>query len=292
MKTLLIAAGKGGTGKSALLCQLAHYLRRVRGARVLVLDLAEPACSTASLTRIAQAVMPGGERVPVKPHTQTGRARAPRIQVLSARAVHGLPSQAGESSARYYANMRHLLRVVAPFVDVCVIDCPPLPDPRAVCAEANADAMLSLIVLSREAFDSTHDLINGPHGVRNVRARLNPTPRFFGLLPNMVEDTPLQRAQARVLQAQMGAWLIPDPRDPDGFLRMPRLEAIAQAQAAGVSVLDIAWSDAAARPAWRAVRHCFDEIALRLDCVAACGLGTGTEGESAANPGPTEMAHV
>jgi len=147
-------------------------------------------------------------------------------------------------------------------------------------------------VLSREAFDSTHDLINGPHGVRNVRARLNPALRFFGLLPNMVEDTPLQRAQARVLQAQMGAWLIPDPRDPDGFLRMPRLEAIAQAQAAGVSVLDIAWSDAAARPAWRAVRHCFDEIALRLDCVAACGLGTGTEGESAANPGPTEMAHV
>ena len=292
MKTLLIAAGKGGTGKSALLCQLAHYLRRVRGARVLVLDLAEPACSTASLTRIAQAVMPGGERVPVKPHTQTGRARAPRIQVLSARAVHGLPSQAGESSARYYANMRNLLRVVVPFVDVCVIDCPPLPDPRAVCAEANADAMLSLIVLSREAFDSTHDLINGPHGVRNVRARLNPALRFCGLLPNMVEDTPLQRAQARVLQAQMGAWLIPDPRDPDGFLRMPRLEAIAQAQAAGVSVLDIAWSDAAARPAWRAVRHCFDEIALRLDCVAACGLGTGTEGESAANPGPTEMAHV
>jgi len=188
--------------------------------------------------------------------------------------------------------MRHLLRVVAPFVDVCLIDCPPLPDPRAVCAEANADAMLSPIVLSREAFDSTHDLINGPHGVRNVRARLNPALRFLGLLPNMVEDTPLQRAQARALQAQMGAWLIPDPRDPDGFLRMPRLDAIAQAQAAGVSVLDIAWSDSAARPAWRAMRHCFDEIALRLDCVAACGPGTGTEGEPAANPGPTEMAHV
>ena len=292
MKTLLIAAEKGGTGKSALLCQLAHYLRRVRGARVLVLDLAEPACSTASLTRAAQAVMPGGERVPVKPHAQTGRARAPRIQVLPARTVHGLPSEAGESSARYYANMRHLLRVVAPFVDVCLIDCPPLPDPRAVCAEANADAMLSPIVLSRETFDSTHDLINGPHGVRNVRARLNPALRFFGLLPNMVEDTPLQRAHARALQAQMGAWLIPDPHDPDGFLRMPRLDAIAQAQAAGVSVLDIAWSDAAARPAWRAVRHCFDEIALRLDCVVACGPGTGTEGEPAANAGPTEMAHV
>jgi chromosome partitioning protein len=141
--------------------------------------------------------------------------------------------------------------------------------------------MLSPIVLSREAFDSTHDLINCPHGVRNVRARLNPALRFFGLLPNMVEDTPLQRAQARALQAQMGEWLIPDTRD-----------AIAQAQAAGVSVFDIALSDAAARPARRAVRHCFDEIALRLDCVAACGPGTGMEGESAAKPSSTEIAHV
>jgi chromosome partitioning protein len=140
MKTLLIAAEKGGTGRSALLCQFAHYLRWVRGARVLVLDLAQPACSTASLTRTAQAVIPCGARVPVEPLTQTCRARAPRIEVLPAHAVHGLPSEAGESGARYYANMRHLLRVVAPFVDVCLIDCAPLPDPRAVCAEANADA--------------------------------------------------------------------------------------------------------------------------------------------------------
>ncbi|CAG4913457.1 hypothetical protein R54767_04001 [Paraburkholderia gardini] len=274
------------------MCQLAHYLRRVCGARVLVLDLAEPACSTASLTRTARAVIPCGERVPAKPHTQTGRARTPRIQVLPGCAAHGLPSEVGEGRARYYANMRHLLRVVTPFVDVCLIDCPPLPDQRAVCAEANADAMLSPIVLSREALDSTDDLINGPHGVRNVRARLNPALRFFGLLPNMVEDTPLQRAQARVLQAQMGAWLIPDPRDPDGFLQMPHLDAIAQAQAAGVSVLNIAWRDAAARPAWRAMRHCFDAIALRLDCVAARGPGAGTEGEPGVNPVPVEVVRV
>lgn len=292
MKTLLIAAEKGGTGRSALLCQFAHYLRRVRGVRVLVLDLAEPACSTASLTRTDRAVVPGGERALAIAHTQLGTACAPRIQVLPGRAAHGLSSDAGESSARYYANMRHVLRVAAPFVDVCLIDCPPLPDPRAVCAEANADAMLSPIVLSREALDSADDLINGPHGVRNVRARLNPALRFFGLLPNMVEDTPLQQVQARALQEQMGAWLIPDPRDPDGFLQIPRLDAIAQAQAAGVSVLDIAWRDAAARNAWRSMRHCFDEIALRLDCVAARGPDAGTEGEPAVNPALVETAHV
>jgi chromosome partitioning protein len=292
MKTLLIAAEKGGTGRSALLCQLAHYLRRVRGARVLVLDLAEPACSTVSLTRTDRAVVLAGERALAIPHTQSGWMLAPRIQVLPGGVAHGLSSDLGESSARYYANMRHLLRVVAPFVDVCLIDCPPLPDPRAVCAEANADAMLSPIVLSRKTLDSTDDLINGPYGVRNVRARLNPALRFFGLLPNMVEDTPLQRAQARALQAQMGAWLIPDPRDPDGFLQMPRLDAIAQAQVAGVSVHDIAMRDAAACPAWRAMRHCFDEITLRLDCVSAQAPGTGTEGEPAINPVALETVHV
>jgi chromosome partitioning protein len=291
MKTLLMAAEKGGTGRSALLCQFAHYLRRVRRARVLVLDLAEPACSTASLARTDRAVVLDGERALAIPYTQSGWMRAPRIQVLPGRVAHGLSSELGESSARYYANMRHLLRMVAPFADICLIDCPPLPDLRAVCAEANADAMLSPIVLSREAFDSTHDLINGPHGVRNVRARLNPGLRFFGLLPNMVENTPLQRAQADILQAQMSAWLIPDLCDPDRYLQIPRLDAIAQAQATGVSVLELARRDATARNAWRSMRNCFDALALRLDRIGSAPC-IGAENDAGVNPGSVETAHV
>jgi chromosome partitioning protein len=291
MKTLLIAAEKGGTGKTALLCQFAHYLRGVRGARVLVIDLAQPACSTASLARACGGAVLGSERTIAIPPVQSQGTRTPHIQILPGRAIHGLSLEAGESSARYYANMRHLLDVVAPFADVCLIDCPPLPDPRAVCAEANVDAMLSPILLSSEAFDSAHDLINGVQGVRNVRARLNPALRFFGLLPNMVEHTPLQQAQSRALQAHLSAWLMPDPRDPFGYLHIPRLDAIAQAQAEGVSVRDLGRTDETARRAWALMRACFDVLARRLDWVQPCEPGTGAGGAPGAKADHTEAAH-
>jgi len=265
MKTLLIAAEKGGTGRTALLCQLAHYFCLVSKLRVLVIDLAEPACSTVSLARACKAVVLGGQWAAAlagEPPRSTSRGC---IQVLPARAIHGLTFELGDGGARYHANVRHLLSVVAPFADVCLIDCPPLPDMRAVCVEATVDAILSPILLSQEAFDSAAELINGVQGVRDVRARLNPSLRFIGLLPNMVEQTPFQQAQARALEARLSAWLIPDPQGPHGYLHMPRLDEIAKAQAAGVSVLDLARADQVARTPWRAMRACFDVIARRLD---------------------------
>jgi chromosome partitioning protein len=96
---------------------------------------------------------------------------------------------------------------------------------------------------------------------------LNPSLRFIGLLPIMVEQTPVQQAQARALQARLSAWLIPDLQNPHGYLHVPRLDEIATAQAAGVSDVDLARSDRAARVAWRAMRACFDVIARRPDWI-------------------------
>ena len=55
MKTLLIATQKGGVGKSALLCQLAHYLHFIVQWRVLVIDLDDQANSSRSLERAHKA---------------------------------------------------------------------------------------------------------------------------------------------------------------------------------------------------------------------------------------------
>lgn len=55
MKSLLVASAHGGTGRTTVVCQFAHYLRLVCGYRVLVVDLAEPARSAISLTRGASA---------------------------------------------------------------------------------------------------------------------------------------------------------------------------------------------------------------------------------------------
>lgn len=41
MKTLVLANQKGGVGKSAVACQLAHYLAS-RGKRVLFVDCYDP----------------------------------------------------------------------------------------------------------------------------------------------------------------------------------------------------------------------------------------------------------
>lgn len=49
MKTLLLANQKGGVGKSAIACQLAHYLTDKRGKRVLVIDLDHQANTTKAL---------------------------------------------------------------------------------------------------------------------------------------------------------------------------------------------------------------------------------------------------
>src|SRR5258708_7091893 len=265
MKTLLIAAEKGGTGKTALLCQFAHYLHLARHLRVLVIDLAEPACSTASLARSRRAVILRGDTVTAWQGRLCPRTHAAGLRVLPAHAIKGLSLEPGADGARYYANVRHLLCVVTAYADVCLIDCPPLPDLRTVCVESAVDAMVSPILLSSEALDSAADLINGARGVRNVRARLNPALHFIGLLPNMVEQTSLQQAQARVIETRFGGWLIAERRGPQAYLRIPRLASLAKAQAAGISGSELARTGSAARRAWDSMRACFEALACELD---------------------------
>ncbi|WP_435051621.1 ParA family protein [Burkholderia multivorans] len=55
MKTLAIWTQKGGVGKTALTCQLAHALR-ARGQRVLVIDLDSQGNAGAALLRAEKAV--------------------------------------------------------------------------------------------------------------------------------------------------------------------------------------------------------------------------------------------
>ncbi|MFM0079019.1 ParA family protein [Paraburkholderia sediminicola] len=268
MKTLLIATEQGGSGKTAMLCQFAHYLHRVQRLRVLVIDAAEPPCSTASLVRACRAVVLRGEKSIRQ--SERGNVAAPGLWVLPTGTVPSLTLGPGDDGARYYANVRHLLFVVAPLADVCLIDSPPLPDLRALCIESTVDAMLSPIRLNRESLDSVADLINGPHGVRQIRATLNPTLQFVGLLPNMVEATSLGRENARAVETQFGRWLIADPGIPGGYLHIPRFVAVQRAQAEGVPVGEVVGREPTARRAWQTMLACFDALTgyLRLDEVA------------------------
>lgn len=266
MKSLLIASFNGGTGRTALVCQLAHYLRLVRRQRVLVIDLAEPADCTDVLARGGCAhVVAGG----LPPHMCEGQAAQYRagIDVLPAHAIPGLKGGNDPARARYYANLRYLIAVIQQRFDVCLIDSAPFPDLRTVCAAALVDAMVSPVGLSSEGLSGADLVVNGVYGVRNIRAKLNPQLHFVGLLPVLVEPTSTQRACAVTLQDAMSGWMIADPRrqHAGSFVQLPRLDAIARAQAFGVSVRQLQRDDAGARDAWGAVRACLDVLASHLD---------------------------
>lgn len=268
MKTLLIATEQGGAGKTAILCQFAHYLHRVRRLRVLVIDAAEPPCSTAALARARGAVVLHGEKSITK--CERGDVEAPGFWVLATGTVPSLTLGLGDDGARYYANVRHLLFVVATLADVCLIDSPPIPDLRTICLASTVDAMLSPIRLNWESLDSVADLINGPYGVRQIRAKLNPALQFVGLLPNMVEAISIGREIARAIESQFGPWLIADPGRPGRYLHIPRFVAIQRAQGEGVPVGELVGRDPTARRAWQNLLACFEVLTgyLRLDEVA------------------------
>ncbi|QTO23270.1 ParA family protein [Burkholderia seminalis] len=271
MKSLLVASAHGGTGRTTVVCQFAHYLRLVRGYRVLVLDLAEPACSAISLTRGARARSMKRAALDIRSGRLSDVAE-PCIRVLAAHAIAGISYRADPAGVRCYANMQHLLTQVAPFFDVCLIDSPPWPDSRAICAAALADALISPVLVSPDTLEQVADFVNGSNGVRNVRARLNPSLCFIGIVPNCVEMTPRQQARFKPFEACMATWLVPHDQSQSGHLLLPRIDAISRAQANGTSVMDLTPADLAANREWRAMSACFDELARRLDSANEAAL--------------------
>ena len=271
MKSLLVASAHGGTGRTTLVCQFAHYLRLVRGYRVLVLDLAEPACSAISLARGPYESTMKRRPLDVQrscvPNTAT-----PHIGVLAADAIAGISCRDDPAGARCYANLRHLLSQVDPLFDVCLIDSQQWPNLRAICAAALADALVSPVLLSPDTLEQVCDFINGSSGVRNVRARLNPSLCFMGIVPNCVDLMPKQQTQLKWFEASMGSWLVPHDRSPRGYLLLPRFDAISQAQADGMSVADMVRRGLAANDGWHAMSACFDVLARRLDSTGEAAL--------------------
>ncbi|KVW76218.1 hypothetical protein WK99_29275 [Burkholderia ubonensis] len=210
----------------------------------------------------------------------------PYIGVLAAHAIAGIAYRADPAGARCYANLRHLLSQVAPLFDVCLIDSPPWPDSRAICAAALVDALVSPVLLSPDTLEQVVDFINGSNGVRNVRARLNPTLCFIGMVPNGVEPTPRQQTQLKWFEASMGAWLVTRDQSPGGALLLPRLDVISQAQADGISVADLVQADLATHREWQAPSACLDVLARRLD-----SAGVSAD-EVASQPKRVEACHA
>ncbi|RKE39500.1 cellulose biosynthesis protein BcsQ [Paraburkholderia sp. BL23I1N1] len=266
MKSLLIISAKSNSGRTMLTCLLARHLHRVNHWRVLVLDLAEPPRCARMFAGRQQDAIGSGNPVP----DPSGRARpAPGgcVHVLSGDAVDGLRSRDDPARTRYYANLRHLLCVVAPRFDVCLIDTPVLPDLRAVCAEALVDAVLSLIAMSPECVECASEIINGTYGIRNVRARLNPALHFVGLLPVVAIPGPMEEAWVKVMETTLREWLIADQAFPHGYAWLPRLTAVGRAVGYSVPRDRPAAQDVRVAESSRTVVACLEVLTRRLDAI-------------------------
>jgi chromosome partitioning protein len=283
MKVLVLANRKGGVGTTATACQLLFYFLQL-GLRVLFLDLDHQGNSTRCLRKNPMTVAAGFSSSALLVGGGTILPDGACVLVPADDALSALERQPDRHNAFVNALAGFLAREGERF-DVCIIDTNPNPDIRYAAALIAADFLLSPIELKQEAIDGIGALLNhGRYGVRKVKAILNPRLDFIGILPNMVEANPFQRANLRQLVAAHASLLIPVVRDGvPGYAYIPNRTAIAEAQAVGVPLWLLRQAApqgsgaggavmpvrSAARDAWREVKPSFAAIARRM------GVGDG-----------------
>jgi len=272
MKTLVLANQKGGVGKSAVACLLAHHFAQ-NGQRVLAVDFDHQGNFSDPLMKSGRATDAGvtADRLLTDSAAQlTGQpfvlARAcDDLLLLERQHVMHTP---------FARNFRAFLARVDRSFDVCIVDTNPNPDIRVISALASADYVLSPIQLNQEALDGVRGLMMHPRvGIRKIKALLNPKLELIGLLPTMVEANPFQRANFRqVIERYLGLMIKIGDR-PGDLASIPKRLAIAEAQAMG----EVLWEmkKTAARDAWK-------EIQPSIAWIASIVLKPGAEHDVAA----------
>lgn len=224
MQKLAIMNEKGGVGKSALATQLSFYAALKRNLKVLVIDL-DQQCNTSKciensgLFHVAEitagALLLNGDSFSAsdKPTLIKGDKLLSRLESMG-------PEKAKEVIGNFYK----ALSALDPHYDLCVIDTNPSPDVRAMAALCIANYAVSPVQLNQEAIDGVVQLYEN---IRRVSV-YNPELTFMGLLPNMVLNTPFQRANFRDLMQSFGQILL---KDGNGrFLSIPHRTAVSEAQ--------------------------------------------------------------
>lgn len=279
MKTLVLANQKGGVGKSAIATQFSFFLAH-RGKRVLHLDLDHQGNSSTPIIKSGLAAVAGCCASDVLAGADMKMPDAAFVVVAGDMALGSLERQPERHNA-YVAALRNFLQERDAHFDVCLIDTNPNPDIRYAAALIAADFLLSPVELNQEALDGIGALLHHQrYGLHKIVRVMNPGLKLVGLLPNMVEATPFQRANLAQLVAEHSELLISLNGEIGRYAFVPTRTAIAEAQAIGVPLWQLRQPVPAAqagvvaplsmplrtagREAWRDLKPVFEEIERRI----------------------------
>jgi len=252
MKKLVASNQKGGVGKSAVVCQFAHYLNQL-GFRVLVVDFdhqknTSKALKTGGLIQLASVNA-------FEVYTKSVTELAQYSDFMLVEAVTELVNieKQGEKHNSFAGNLLTFLKAMDGHFDICIMDTNPNPDIRQVASLIGSDYVISPLQLNQEAIDGIGGLLQQ---VRAINQKLNPNLKLIGILPNLVEPTPFQKNNLQAIVEHFPQYLIKNEQGSFAFIK--KTTAIPEAQAQGICVNKI--QKTSGRDAWNHIKPTFDTI--------------------------------
>lgn len=258
MQTLVVANHKGGVGKSSTATQYAYYLAN-KGQRTLLLDFDHQMNTSKTIKLSGRAVVSSVTTTQIFNGTAGKLEEGDFVLVTATRELSKLEKMGLDTHNKLLNNLKVFLDSVSDRFDACIIDTNGNPDIRLTAALVLAGYVLSPIQLNQEAIDGIGDLITD---IKNIR-RLNPALQLIGILPNMVQATPFQKANFAQIAAHHAGLLIETKPGNKDFAHIPNRSVIPEAQAAGLPLWDI--KKTAARDAWKELEPYFKVIAQKMN---------------------------
>lgn len=259
MQILVIANDKGGVGKTSTSTQFSYFINLLRGKRTLLLDFDHQRNTSNTIIKSGKAVVSRMTTLDVLQKGSVPIEEGEFVLVPAHRDLIRLVDLGKETHNAIANNLKTFLAAMADRFDICIIDTNGAPDIRRTAALLCAHHVVSPIQLNQEAIDGIGDLMTD---IKRVK-RLNPTLQLIGILPNMVEAKPFQKANFEQIVKHYPQLLIMTEPGSNDFAHIPMRSVIPEAQAAGLPIWEI--KKTAARDAWRELEPYFDVIAARME---------------------------
>ena len=259
MRILVVANDKGGVGKTATSTQFSYCLALLMKQRVPFLDLDHQRNSSKTIAKSGKAVVSQKTTLDVLQHGAIPIEAGDFVLVPAHKDLQALVDQGKGVHNAIASNLMKFLSSVEDRFDVCVIDTNGAPDIRRTAALCCAQYVVSPIQLNQEAIDGIGDLMGN---IKRIQ-RINPKLQLIGILPNMVEAKPFQKANFEQIVKHFPQLLIMTEPGSQDFAHIPMRSIIPEAQAEGLPIWEI--KKTAARDAWRELEKYFTVIAARME---------------------------